>query len=62
MPLLSLYRLYFHGDEWQKDMKPWAAQNNLNYSITPPEYYAVPDSQRTVRFYGDTASVSHKPQ
>lgn len=62
VPLLSLYGLYFRGDDWRESMNAWAAQNSLKYSITPPDYHAVPDSQRTVRFYGDTASASRTPR
>lgn len=62
VPLLSLYGLYFRGEGWRESMTAWAAQNNLKCSITPPDHYAVPDSQRTVRFYSGTASASRTPR
>lgn len=62
VPLLSLYGLYFRGEGWRKNMAEWAAQNSLECSITPPDHYAVLDSQRIVRFYSGTASASHTPR
>lgn len=62
VPLLSLYNLYFRGNDWREKMKAWATQNNLNCAVTPPDYYAVPDSQRSVRFYSGTATGFHKPR
>ena len=51
VPLLSLYKFYFRGEDWLENLKAWSDENNLKFSITPPDYYDVPDSQRTVRFY-----------